>query len=83
MKQLKKEAAGYMSPQKNLMNDQKQDCLTRFFAGSFNHCMFELRYALIILLALYGLVSAAIASQMGPLSKAEEMMPPDHPLVVT
>ena len=57
--------------------------MTRFFAGNFNKCVYKLRYLLVVCFALCGIVAAGIASQMGPLSKAEEMMPPDHPLVVT
>ena len=45
--------------------------------------MYKLRYIFVVFFAILGIIAGGIASQMGPLSKAEEMMPPDHPLVIT
>ena len=64
------------------MADERLDCLTRFFAGPFNECIYKLRYIIVVLLALFGLISAGFASQMGPLSAMESMLSPDHPLKV-
>ena len=44
---------------------------------------YKFRYVIIVALVLFGVCAAGVASQMGPLSKAEEMMPADNPLVVT
>ena len=63
--------------------DEKTDCLTRFLAGPYNKFIYRYRYFLIASLVIYGVVSAAIASQMGPLTKAEELLSLTHPLIVT
>jgi len=57
--------------------------LTRFFAGPFNTFVFKYRYILIAVLVTLGVVAAGVASQMGPLSKGEELMSKDHPLIET
>ena len=67
----------------NHLVDDKTDCLTRFFAGPFNTFIFRFRYVLIGLLIALGIASAAVASQMGPLSKGEELMSKEHPLIET
>ena len=63
------------------MGDERQDCLTRCFAGPFNACIYKLRYVIVAVLAVLGLASAGVASQMGPLSAMESMLPQDHPLM--
>ena len=57
--------------------------MTRFLAGSYNILIYRLRYVLTAIFVIIGIIAAGIASQMGPLSKGEEMMSYDHPLVVT
>ena len=65
------------------MLDEKTDCLTRFLAGPYNKFIYKYRYILIAALVIYGVVSAGIASQMGPLTKGETMLPAEHPLIQT
>ena len=67
----------------NHLLDDKTDCLTRFFAGPFNTFIFKFRYVLIGVLIALGVAAAAVASQMGPLSKGEELMSKEHPLIET
>ena len=85
--ELRKTSIGLLSPAKprreSIVRSNDQDCLTKCFGGSFNHLTYKFRYFIIIVLVVLGICAAGLASQMGPLSKAEEMMPADNPLVVT
>ena len=71
------------SGQINHLVEKETDCLTRFLAGPLNKFIYRYRYLIMTLLALYGIFSAGLASQMGPISKQEEMINPDHPLIKT
>lgn len=85
--EFRKSSMGLLSPAKprreSFIRGENQDYLTKCFGGSFNQMTYKYRYMIIISLAFFGICAAGIASQMGPLSKAEEMMPADNPLVVT
>ena len=72
----------YSSGQAHLVSEEAP-CLTRFLAGSFNMMIYNYRYLIVCVFFIYGVISVVIACQMGPLSKGEEMMSSDHPLVET
>ena len=63
--------------------DEKTDGLTKFLAGPYSNAIHYCRIALVIVFFVLGVVAVAIASRMGPLTKGEEMMSADHPLVET
>ena len=63
--------------------DEKTDCLTRFLAFPFNVAIHKCRVCLSVFFIILGIGAGIVAAQMGPLSKGEEMMSPDHPLVET
>jgi len=55
--------------------------MTRCCAGPFNKVVFTCRYFFFIVLLVAGIGSAALATQMGPLTSLETMLNPDHPLM--
>ena len=85
--ELRRQSVSLMSPAKprreSIVRNNDEDFLTKCFGGSFNQIINKFKYVFIVSLVLFGICAAGIASQMGPLSKAEEMMPQDMPLVVT
>ena len=72
----------YSSAQTHLIDDDA-DGLTRFLAGTYNMFIYRFRYILVVIFVIIGVIFTGIAMQMGPLTKGEEMMDPQHPLIVT
>ena len=55
--------------------------MTRCCAGPFNKVVYKCRFLFFFVLLVFGILSAAVATQMGPLTSLESMLRPDHPLM--
>ena len=51
--------------------------------GPFNDFVRKARYFIIVILTIIGLTAIGIATQIGPLTEPDEMLPEDHPIMVT
>jgi len=60
----------------------KKDCMTVFFEKYFNPFLFKVRYVAVGLFFLLGIAAAVTASNIGPLTKEEEFLPSDDPLMM-
>ena len=56
--------------------------LNQFFSGPFNRIIYKFRYALVFIFFTFGAICIYFGSQIGPLSKQEEFLPNDHPMMV-
>ena len=56
--------------------------MTRFFESKWNDGVFKARYIIVAVLFVVAIVGGIIASDIGPLTQAENYIDPDHPLIV-
>ena len=63
------------------MTKPKADRITMFFSGPFDRCVRKGRYIIVFLFVVVGIFAAIIASDIGPLTKEEEYLPSDSPLM--
>jgi len=59
----------------------KEALMTRFFGGPFNLALFKLRYVVTAIGTLAGCFVIYYATKIGPLSKQEDFLPPNTPIV--
>lgn len=61
---------------------KEESKIDRFYAGTWNTWVHKCRYAIIIIFLVWVIFASIKASEIGPLSKEEEFLPTDHPIMV-
>jgi len=56
--------------------------LNRFFSGPYNRFIHKLRYIIVVVFFSFGVMCIYFGSQISPLTKQEEFLPNDHPMMV-
>ena len=65
------------------IGEAKQSSIAKFFATHWNKWVHKLRYVLIGVFLVIGIVGGIFASSIGPLTKQEEYLPSDDPFMLT
>jgi len=63
-------------------NLESQDRITKCMGGCFNNFVRRFRIYILVILSVLGITAIAIAVQIGPLTEEDEMLPPDHELMI-
>ena len=64
------------------MEIPKVDRITMFFSGPFDRCVKKIRYIIVFLFVIVGVFAAIKASGIGPMTKEEEYLPSDSPVML-
>ena len=64
-------------------NLAKHDIITRFMGGPLNNFDRRFRYIIVAVLSILGVAGIGVATQIGPLTEPDEMLPADHPMMKT